>query len=402
MSLSESLYGELPERTQPQIRPVLPQADNEDRLTQALDGLMLIQDVKRDERRPVIVYRGTLLRDAEDLYPVIAERFKAIGYTPMMRREGQTDIVAAVEGLMVARRFSTPGWVHGLLLLVTIVTTMLSGAGFQGYTFDALMREVTRYHNYGYIWTMMQAGAPFALTLLLILGVHEMGHYVAARRHGIDVTLPYFIPLPFISILGTLGAVIFIKSALTNRKALFDVGISGPLAGFVVALVAFIIGLKMQPYPTPNLAFYGVFRGFAGLGMPPLLHWLGELLRPDVNLGLFVTRQPIALAAWFGMLLTVLNLLPIGQLDGGHVMYTLFGRFAWTIAFMALIGLIVLGLTVFPSFLFYAVLAALTGVRHPPPGNDITPLNLPRRLLGYATIVLFFLILTTTPFLARG
>jgi len=402
MSLSESLYGELPERTQPQIRPALPQADNEDRLTQALDGLMLIQEVKRDERRPVIVYRGTLLRDAEDLYPVIAERFKAIGYTPMMRREGQTDIVAAVEGLIVARRFSTPGWVHGLLLLVTIITTMLSGAGFQGYTFDALLREVTRYHNYGYIWTMMQAGAPFALTLLLILGVHEMGHYVAARRHGIDVTLPYFIPLPFISILGTLGAVIFIKSALTNRKALFDVGISGPLAGFVVALVAFIIGLKMQPYPTPNLAFYGVFRGFAGLGMPPLLHWLGELLRPDVNLGLFVTRQPIALAAWFGMLLTVLNLLPIGQLDGGHVMYTLFGRFAWTIAFMALIGLIVLGLTVFPSFLFYAVLATLTGVRHPPPGNDITPLNLPRRILGYATIVLFFLILTTTPFLARG
>ncbi|MCC7449877.1 MAG: site-2 protease family protein [Anaerolineae bacterium] len=402
MSLSESLYGELPERTQPHIRSALPQADNEDRLTQALDGLMLIQEMKRDERRPVIVYRGTLLGDAEDLYPVIAARFKAIGYTPMLRREGQMDIVAALEGLMVARRFSTSGWVHGLLLLVTIVTTMLSGAGFQGYTFEALLRELTRYHNYGYIWTMMQAGAPFALTLLLILGVHEMGHYVAARRHGIDVTLPYFIPLPFISILGTLGAVIFIKSALTNRKALFDVGISGPLAGFVVALVAFIIGLKMQPYPTPNLAFYGVFRGFAGLGMPPLLHWIGELLRPDVNLGLFVTRQPVALAAWFGMLLTVLNLLPIGQLDGGHVMYTLFGRFAWTIAMIALIGLIVLGLTVFPSFLFYAVLAALTGVRHPPPGNDITPLNPPRRILGYATIVLFFLILTTTPFLARG
>ncbi len=402
MSLSESLYGELPERTQTQTRPAFPQADNEDRLAQALDGLMLIQEVKRDERRPVIVYRGTLLGDAEDLYPVIAERFKALGYTPMLRREGQLDIVAALEGLMVARRFSTPGWVHALLLIVTILTTTLSGAGFQGYDFDALLRELTRYHNWGYIGTMIRAGAPFALTLLLILGVHEMGHYVAARRHGIDVTLPYFIPLPFISILGTLGAVIFIKSALTNRKALFDVGISGPLAGFVVALVAFIVGLKMQPYSSPNMAFYGVFRGFVGLGMPPLLHWLGELLRPDVNLGLFVTRQPIALAAWFGMLLTVLNLLPIGQLDGGHVVYTLFGRFAWTIALIALVGLIILGLTVFPSFLFYAMLAALTGVRHPPPGNDITPLNLPRRLLGYATIVLFFLILTTTPFLARG
>src|SRR5260370_40559865 len=120
--------------------------------------------------------------------------------------------------------------------------------------------------------------------------------------------------------------------------------------------------------------------------MPPLLEAISSVLRHGENIGLTILRQPIALAAWFGMLLTVLNLLPIGQLDGGHVMYTLFGRFAWTIALVAFAGLIFLGLTVFPSFLFYGLLALLTGLRHPPPGNDITPLDVPRRILGYATI----------------
>src|SRR5439155_6947276 len=136
--------------------------------------------------------------------------------------------------------------------------------------------------------------------------------YIAARRHGVDVTLPYFIPLPFVSFLGTLGAVIFIKSALTNRKALFDVGISGPLAGFVVAVVAFTVGILLPQTARPNSAFsqaFGLLGNFRGLGMPLLLQWIGGAVRPDISgLGLYITRQPVALAAWFGMLLTVLNL----------------------------------------------------------------------------------------------
>jgi membrane-associated protease RseP (regulator of RpoE activity) len=219
------------------------------------------------------------------------------------------------------------------------------------------------------------------------------------------VTLPYFIPQQ-ISIVGTLGAVIFIKSALTNRKALFDVGISGPLAGFVVAVIAFSIGIRMPQISNANVGLYNMFGplGFRGLGMPLLLQGIGAVLRPDFhNLGLQITQQPIVLAAWFGMLLTMLNLLPLGQLDGGHVTYTLFGRAAWTIATVALAVLVFLGLTD-PSrlfFLFYAFMAMLTGLRHPPPGNDITPLDPRRKLLGYATLVLFFLIATPTPFLTR-
>jgi Zn-dependent protease len=379
-------------------------------LTDALDGLMSVQTVQHAQgggllpgARASFVFEGALLGDADALYPVIQERFKPLGYTPMLQRSGNADVLVAVEGLLVARRLSSPGWLHALLLVVTILTTTISGAQFQGPSLDNIIREIFVRHHADYLWTVFRAGAPFALTLLLILGVHEMGHYIAARRHGVDVTLPYFIPLP-IGILGTLGAVIFIKSALTNRKALFDVGISGPLAGFVVALVAFVISLTLQPVGSNKVfheAFLGTGSRFVGLGMPPLLQWIGDIMRPGRDLGLFVSQQPVALAAWFGMMLTVLNLLPIGQLDGGHVMYTLFGRFAWTIALVAFAALIILGLTVFPSFLFFGFLALLTGLRHPPPGNDITPLDGKRRALGYATLVLFVLILTVNPFLVR-
>ena len=141
---------------------------------------------------------------------------------------------------------------------------------------------------------------------------------------------------------------------------------------------------------------------FGGLGMPPLLDWLGHaVVGQSVNLSSLVITHPVALAAWFGVLLTVLNLLPIGQLDGGHVTYTLFGRAAVVIAVVMFGVLLYIGLTSFSSLLFYALLALMTGLRHPPPANDITPLDPVRRLLGFGTIVLFFLIATANPFITR-
>src|SRR5579871_5187268 len=227
MSISESLAGDVPEYVGHTVEP--PAIGIIEQLTSALTGLFTVQDAQHmaSGKTSGVVLRGTLLGDAEAAYPVIVERFKSLGYTPTLQRDKRSDIVIAAEGLQVARRFSTPAWVHGLLLVLTIITTTIGGAGFQGYGFGLISREVLVRHNWAYLWQVIQAGAPFALTLLLILGTHEMGHYFAARRHNVDVTLPYFIPLP-ITILGTLGAVIFIKSALTNRKALFDVGISGP------------------------------------------------------------------------------------------------------------------------------------------------------------------------------
>jgi Zn-dependent protease len=407
MAISESLFGDPEDRGEapPRTLPARPAPDIVEQLAQAIGDLYIVQDSQQLGRmianRPMtaIVFRGRLLQDAEHAYPVITERLKPMGFTPMMERRGEVDILIALEGVIRTRTVSSPVWLHVLLLVITIITTTLSGAQFQGYRVDIVLNEIFQRGNLSYIWTTIQAGAPFAFTLLLILGVHEMGHYLAARRHGVDVTLPYFIPFPLIGILGTLGAVIFIKSPLTNRKQLFDVGISGPLAGFVVALVAFIIGLFLTPSDRPNMAFFMAF-GNERLGMPLLLQGLGDVLRPDImNLSRFVARQPVALAAWFGMLLTVLNLLPIGQLDGGHVMYTLFGRAAWTIALVVFSMMLFLGLSgIFPSLIFFALLALLTGLRHPPPGNDITVLDPRRKAIGYATIVLFFLIGTATPF----
>jgi len=402
MAFPETVGGSVPEQPAPFPPPPMlfrPADGVVERLTAALDGLydVIDADVSVESRfGRAILLRGRLLQDSEGAYPQMVERLRPLGFTPLLRRRANMEVLIIVEGVIRPRTFNSPGWLHALLLILTIFTTTASAAQFHGIALNSVLRAISR-GDWSQVGTVIRLGAPFALILLLILGVHEMGHYFAGRRHKISVTLPYFIPMPFF-LLGTLGAVIFIKSPLNNRKQLFDVGISGPLAGFVVALIAFIISLFLQPSPRPNLLFISAF-GNEQIGMPLLLQGLGELLRPDVaNLSRFVSRQPVALAAWFGMLLTVLNLMPIGQLDGGHVMYALFGEFAWKIAFATFVIMIVLGLTVFPSLIFFTFLALLTGLRHPPPGDDFTLLDKPRRYLGYATIGLFFLIATATPF----
>jgi membrane-associated protease RseP (regulator of RpoE activity) len=411
MSLSESAYDNQ-QPIVPSSRVMKPiQPDTVDLLKEALrdildiDSTQQAENIARRERQRVVIFRGKLIKDAEAAFPLIEERFATLGYMPSMEQHGEMDVILAVEGLAVGRKVKSRVWLHLLLLILTIASTIFSASMFRGgvapgtvkCTLDASNKLVcTDVDDFQMMLNEVRRNAPYAvpfgLTLLLILGVHEMGHYIAARRHKVDVTLPFFVPLPLISPLGTLGAVIFIRSLLKSKKALFDVGISGPLAGFVVALVALIIGLRMPSYPDAN-------RLITRVGTPILVEAIGKVVRPqDRNISQFITRQPVAFAAWFGMFLTALNLLPIGQLDGGHVVYTLFGRNAWTIAMITFGILIVLGLTVLPSFLFYAALAALTGLRHPPPNNDITPLDNRRRLLGYATLILFFLIATPNPF----
>ncbi|MHB8630192.1 MAG: site-2 protease family protein [Aggregatilineales bacterium] len=380
------------------VPPATPSKSNPtDRLADALSGLFAIRKSEAVRRglNSVIIFTGKLAGPAETLYATISERFRSLGYTPMLERYQHEDIVVAVPGLRRAGMWNSPWWLHLGLLLLTIVSTIASGAQIGGIPIPRVIRAINTGH-WDIVGQVVRVGAPFALTLLLILGVHEMGHYFAARRHKVAVTLPFFIPLPIIGLVGTLGAVIFIKSSLNNRKALFDVGISGPLAGFVVALLAFPIGLLL---PT-----FGDAGSFRGLGIPPLLNWVGHaVVGSQVNLSLAVIEHPVALAAWFGVLLTVLNLLPIGQLDGGHVVYTLFGRASWLIALTTFGVLIYVGLTTASTmFMFYAVLALFTGLRHPPPADDITPLNPARYVIGIGTIVLFFLIATPTPFLIQG
>jgi len=375
-------------------------APETDALRAAISRVMAVQaeeEISRGDQLG-LVSKGQLLLPASEAAAQLEERLTPLGYSAFLQREDSTDVIMVVQGVADADRIEpgggplrramrasgrSPLWLHIALLLATIASTVYAASILLDGTTLGLAEALA-------------AGGPFALTLLFILGVHEMGHYVAARRHRVKVTLPFFIPLPIPGSLGTLGAVIFIRSALKTRRSLFDVGISGPLAGLVVALPLFVIGLLLPPieFGAPiSLAFRGV-------GVPFLLEAIGSPL-VEGSLSRAILLHPVALAAWFGVLLTALNLLPLGQFDGGHVAYALFGRRAWPLAYLMFAVLAFAGIFYWPTWLIWAVLASLTGLRHPPPHDDITPLDLRRKLLGWLTILIFLLIIVPRPIISR-
>jgi membrane-associated protease RseP (regulator of RpoE activity) len=268
---------------------------------------------------------------------------------------------------------------HIILFLATVATTLWVGGLQQG---------VNLLTNPGQI----VVAAPYAITLLGILGIHELGHYFVARWHGVDVTLPYFIPVPMG--LGTFGAFVQMKSAMRSRRIIFDIGVAGPLAGLVVAVIALYYGLR-QSGP---IAGTGMVHG-AMAGSSLLLGFINKI-STDAPLGAGVmSLSPVALAGWIGLLVTALNLLPVGQLDGGHIAYALFGRrYAWTISGVVIVLMIALGLFVWPGLLTWAIIVALiAGFSHEPALDDVTPVDAKRLAIGAFAFVLLFLILLPVP-----
>ena len=270
---------------------------------------------------------------------------------------------------------------HLGLLLATVVTTVIAGALQQG---------VNPLETPG----LLYRGIPFSFTLLLILGTHEMGHYLVSRRHHLDVTLPYFIPAPPIPfIIGTFGAFIRIRSPIKDKRALLDVGCAGPLTGVLVSIPVIFIGLKLSA-----VTVMGGGGETLTLGEPllfKLLSWLAlGSMTPEQN----VILHPVAFAGWIGLLVTALNLIPVGQLDGGHVAYALFPDYHRSISLGVLGLLVVCGVIFWQGWLFWAVLLAFLGWRHPPPYQFWVPLDRRRRVLGIITIVVFVLTFTPAPF----
>jgi membrane-associated protease RseP (regulator of RpoE activity) len=286
-----------------------------------------------------------------------------------------------------------PGWgetppppriyLHVALFLATVLTTMVAGAFQSGVNLFQTPWQVYR-------------GIPFAVSILSILAAHEMGHYFMSRRHRLNVSLPYFLPgLPFPPPLpGTFGALIRIRSPILDKRALLDVGCSGPLLGMLVVVPVLVVGLKLSRVETLPLG--------AGLGVTlgePLLFklvcWLtlGPLGPED-----HVFIHPVAFAGWLGLLITALNLLPVGQLDGGHVIYALFPRWHRRISITCLGVLVVFGVLTWPGWLLWAVLLTLLGTRHPPPYCEWIPLDRRRRILGVVTILVFVLTFSPMPF----
>lgn len=356
-------------------------------LRDELHGLFEVTGVRPRHGDEEILFSGRYLAD-EAGYDEIWRRFRSHGYTPLLRRREDRDMLLALKGLVEQGNPGNP-LLNALLLLVTILTTLSAGAAMAGETglFAALLDGAP-----GIAIQSAWAGAPFAVTLLGILGVHELGHYVAARWHNVTATLPYFIPMP-VGGLGTLGAFISVRSPMKNRTVLFDIGLAGPLAGFVVALPLLLLGLVLShpvPFYTPGLTLQALGKSV----LVQLVNGLFVNLRPGQTLAL----HPVYFAAWFGVLITGINLLPIGQLDGGHVAYAMFGPAAHNVARGTLLLLLVAGFTLSSTWLIWALFVLFGGLHHPPPLNDISVLDSKRMGIGLLTILLFFLIITPVPF----
>jgi len=258
---------------------------------------------------------------------------------------------------------------HVLLFVLTICTTYMVALG------DGPL---------GALW--------YSLGIITILLTHEMGHYVMAKRHGIPTTLPYFIPIP-LPPFGTMGAIIKMEGRIPDRRALFDVGVAGPLAGMVMIVPAILIGLKLSPVVELN----ALGNDTITLGDSLLFSLLARISIGSLPPGQDVVLHPLAFAGWVGLLVTALNLLPVGQLDGGHIMYALFWKRSKILStiFYAIFLFICLFYYV-GWFLFVIVLAFVR--RHPPTINDGLPLDTKRKILGIFALIVFILAFTPVPF----
>jgi len=236
-------------------------------------------------------------------------------------------------------------------------------------------------------------GLRLVLGLLSILFAHEMGHYIAARYYKVDVTLPFFIPFPVpgFSLVGTLGAFIRIKSPIPHRRALFDIGVAGPLAGFVVCLPVLWLGMREATVQRLTADTTGIF-----LGEPLLFGWVSRLVHGSLGAEQTLMMGRLGLAAWFGLLVTALNLMPIGQLDGGHVTYALLRERAHRISRVAswvCVALVYFG----PSWILWALLMRVLGRRHPPTLDDEAPVGRARVAVGVLSLVVFVLCFVPDP-----
>jgi membrane-associated protease RseP (regulator of RpoE activity) len=289
------------------------------------------------------------------------------------------------------RKFQSRLWLHILLLVLTIGSTTAAGAlHYASFVSEFSMRPVTL------SWGLLLRGFWYSGTLLGILGAHEMGHYVLCRRYNVDATLPYFIPTPPVLFLtGTLGAVIRIREAFPTRRVLFDIGVAGPIAGFVLLVPALFLGMTLSnvvPAPTHGSVLF--------LGEPLLFKLATHVVFGTVPDSSTVNIHPMVFAAWFGMLATALNLLPFGQLDGGHITYATLGRWSTPISF-ATVTIAVCMTFVSVSWLVMTIMMltmlAMFGPRHPRVLYEHEPLGAPRVAVAVFALVMFILCFTPVP-----
>lgn len=284
---------------------------------------------------------------------------------------------------------------HLLLFCLSVLTTLIVGAhialnyarGLSTFDWEISRPFFTELFRQP---SLLELGIPFSFTLLAILLAHEFGHYFTCRYYGIDVTYPYFVPAP--TLIGTLGAFIRIKSPIYTRRALFDVGISGPLAGFVVAVPALALAVLHSKAATADIT-----PDTMTLGSPITLILLTKLLRPEVG-SAGLALHPVGSAAWVGLFATALNLLPAGQLDGGHILYAVLGEKHRTISRGLFLALVPMGVFCWPGWMVWAAILLVLGLRHPKVMAPSEPLDNGRRFLALAAALILVLTFIPTPF----
>jgi membrane-associated protease RseP (regulator of RpoE activity) len=374
-----------------------------------------IDDITRgDEKQGFLVrYRGQLYGDSAEAYDQLSELLRVYRITPLFRQENDTHVILLTDGVANPGR-SNP-WINVILFVATVFSVIFAGAMF---TYDGPTSD-NFWGGLLVILRNMRLGIPYAIALLSILLAHEFGHYLMGRFHKTHVTLPYFLPLP-ISPFGTMGAAIQMKERPKNKRILLDIGIAGPIAGLVVAIPVLLYGLSIsqvsQIHAVPGsglqiegnsilylLSKYIVFRQWLPSpstygDLPPFIYWLRYFFtgKPLPVGGFDVMISPIAWAGWAGLLVTALNLIPAGQLDGGHLLFSWIGKRAQMLWPFILAALLVMGIF-WSGWWLWALLIFLLGRLYAEPLDQITQLNPGRKAVAIFGLVLFILVFTPVP-----
>ena len=346
-----------------------------------------IEEVNRIVREHLNVYDFRITPDHLEFYftfdneKVFEENFEKLRIR--LRDKNLIPVVKKAKGELVLIVVKTPKrkfasvWINVILLAVTVISTIWVGMGYY-----------TVYYGDSGLWGNIIGGfLYFSLPLMTILGVHEMGHYFAARRHNVRVSLPFFIPAP--TILGTLGAFISVREPIPDKKALVDIGLAGPIAGFVVALPITLMGLFLGSVNPPALDWESTNQ-FLLLNVPLIYQALSHLVPSSEFI------HPMAMAGWVGFIVTAINLFPIGQLDGGHVARAIAGENTKYVSYAFAALLFFLGIW-YQGWIFFALLVVFLGLRHPPPLNDITKLDNKRWALAVAGFLLLAVTFVPVP-----
>jgi Zn-dependent protease len=323
-------------------------------------------------------FRGRLTWPSDQAYERLAQRFAALGYTPVLRKDDDRlrDVVLAVPGTL--RKANQRLGIAALLFCLTLVSCLFAGA--------QMVEGLTSVN-----WNLLQ-GLPYAASLLAILTAHELGHYFTARRLGSPTSLPYFIPMPFG--FGTLGAVINMVAPPRDRRRLLAIAVAGPLAGLAVAIPVLLVGLRLsriEPLPASGpYSMEGNSLLYAGLKYIVF----GQVL-PSNGVDVFIHQ--VAFAGWAGLLVTGLNLIPAGQLDGGHVVYAMFGEKIANVCLWVVLAVLSALAFLWQGWIIWVVLIFFLGRMRAEPLDDLTQLTGKQQALALLVILIFFLVFTPIP-----